>query len=110
MLLDYDRRVKRGIKFLDKRVGRDTWLPRFRNPLDIHVSSANFCPLAIATDSNYWVASKKYKIDGGRHTGWRRYRAIWLGFLREESDWSSKLDDEWIKQITELRERELVDW
>ena len=110
MFLDYDRRVKRGIKFLDKHVSRDVWLPRFRNLGDVNVSNADWCPLAIATDANYWTAARQLGIDGGRHTSWRRWRAVWLGFLNQNGDWTSKLNDEWVKQVGTLQVRELVDW
>jgi hypothetical protein len=109
MFLDYDRRVKRGIKFLDKHLGRDVWIHRIITA-DLDVRRADSCPLAQATLLPYFSAARQLKIDSRKATGWRRGRAIWLGFLNEDRDYSDRLNDEWVKQVSALQVRELVDW
>lgn len=95
----YRGRVKRGIKFLDKRVGRDVWLPRV-NVDHVDVQCDVNCPLAQATSESYWHATERLglPVDG--------LAAVWtvrLGFLTGPRDFSTGLTDEWRRQVRALQ-------
>lgn len=95
----YRSRVKRGIKFLDKHVGRGVWLERV-NADHIDVQCDVSCPLAQATEESYWNAT--YRLGLGTD-GLAATRTAWLGFLDAPRDFSDGLTSEWRRQVRALQ-------
>lgn len=99
-------RVRRGIKFLDKHIGRDVWLSRVHVDY-IDVRDGENCPLAQATGTMFWKAARRLGFDD-THLG--EYRLIMLGFLNLPMESYGSLDVVWRREITALQStRELVD-
>ena len=95
----YRGRVKRGVRFLDKHVGRDVWLPRV-NVERVDVQCDVNCPLAQATGESYWHATDRL---GLAPDGVAAVRATWLGFLDMPRDFSDGLSEEWRRQVRALQ-------
>jgi hypothetical protein len=99
LLGSYASRVRRGVAFLDRKVGRDVWLDRV-TAYEVNVDSAEWCPLAQATDTSFWAAADRFNlpIDGILTVCTAR-----LGFLNAPHDYSDGLTREWRDAILRLR-------
>jgi hypothetical protein len=83
--------VDRGVEFLDRKLGRDVWLPRV-NLETLDVATGNDCALAQATGVDYSRALRRLNAD---HCSTR------YGFSTPHS--YQRLTRTWIRKIKELR-------
>lgn len=96
-------RVRRGVKFLDRHLGRDVWLPRV-NLGDLSTRGADYCPLAQATESSFWTATATYGLTKSRSTSRRaNVQLVMLGFLDAPRESWGSLDDAWRRELVRLR-------
>lgn len=91
-------RVQRGIRFLDKHVGRDVWLPRVDADY-LSVRSCNDCPLAQATGKHFWTAARSFSLND---TFVGDFRLTLLGFLRSPGESWLDLDLTWHAELAAL--------
>jgi hypothetical protein len=99
LLGSYASRVKRGVAFLDRKVGRDVWLDRV-TAYSLDVQSDHWCPLAQSTDTSYWAATREFNLPT---EGILALRTARLGFLDAPHDYSDGLTREWRDAILQLR-------
>lgn len=102
--LSYAERVTRGVKFLDRKVGRNVWLPRV-NASRLNVDVAGTCPLAQATESTFWRAADRF---GLAVSGPLAVRTYWLGFIEHPSDVTDGLTREWRERVAALQAEVVV--
>lgn len=99
-------RVRRGVKFLDKHVGRDLWIQRI-DVNDIHTGNTSYCPLAQATEERFWIAARAFGFSNTYVSG---FRLALLGFMNWPDEAWESLDVAWREEIMKIKTRELVDW
>lgn len=96
----YALRVRRGIRFLDWHVGRENWLPRIN--LDyLNVADGEECPLAQATEMEYWRAVRAFRLDDDNVLG--RLRSMLYGFQFFQRDNVDALNEEWVRVLTRMK-------
>lgn len=96
-------RVRRGIRFLDENVGRETWLDRVDvDTLDVRRNGA--CPLAQATADYFWHSARQLGFQQDSRVD--DFHLAALGFMNLPGEPWGGLTAAWWREVTALqRER-----